>query len=172
MYFHGIQEADESTAKAVKINLSRYLLRLEASERRQTERPLSQSGQTSGSSGSAGKIVNASIITIFMTFLMYAPKGRRDYLSADLSIEDEFEEEADNVEALDTIYKEVTADERHTSILGDAERRTSDAMSVLVEGSGVNKTSRGSSEAVDLDWIPLRKAAPTSGGSQRIMFTE
>ena len=48
-----------------------------------------------------------------MSFLMYAPKGRRDYLSADLSIEDEFEEEADRVEVLDSIYKEVTAETRH-----------------------------------------------------------
>ena len=101
---------------------------------------------------------------------MYAPKGRRDYLSADLSIEDEFEEEADRVEVLDSIYKEVTAETRHqASILGDAERRTSDAMSVLIEGTGLNMTSRGSSLAVDC--LAIRKAAPTSE-SQKIMFTE
>ena len=33
-----------------------------------------------------------------MSFLMYAPKGRRDYLSVDLSIEDEFEIEAESTE--------------------------------------------------------------------------
>ena len=40
---------------------------------------------------SSGKIIDDTIITIFMSFLMYAPVGRRDFLRADMSIEDEFQ---------------------------------------------------------------------------------
>ena len=57
-----------------------------------------------------------------MSFLMYAPKGRRDYLSADLSIEDEFLSEAEKIEGLEK--KTSTVDIRQNSILGDADKRT------------------------------------------------
>ena len=59
-----------------------------------------------------------------MAFLMYAPKGRRDYLSADLSIENDFLIEAEKIEGFDTKYKKISVDIRQNSILGDAERRT------------------------------------------------
>ena len=51
------------------------------------------------------KIVNKSIITIFMTFLTYQPVDRRDYLKNDLSIEDAFKEEAENIEELGNLLR-------------------------------------------------------------------
>ena len=79
-----------------------------------------------------------------MSFLMYAPKGRRDYLSVDLSINDEFEIEAECAEMFDTRSKKPILTERQSSILGNAERRTFTS-SVLIEGTGVNMSERGGS---------------------------
>ena len=50
-------------------------------------------------------IVNKSIITIFMVFLTYSPVERRDYLKSNLSIEDAFREEAENIEELGNLFK-------------------------------------------------------------------
>ena len=45
-----------------------------------------------------------------MTFLTYAPKDRRDYLSSDLSIEEEFKEEMENIAILGSLYKPTESD--------------------------------------------------------------
>ena len=93
-----IHSEDEEAQHAVKINLSRYLFRLEAQSRKET-RNLTITSDTKDNSTtkvssislrSSGKIIDDTIITIFMSFLMYAPVGRRDFLRADMSIEEEF----------------------------------------------------------------------------------
>ena len=62
------------------------------------------------------KIVNKSIITIFMTFLTYQPVDRRDYLKNDLSIEDAFKEEAENIEELGNLLKSFGGLEKRKTI--------------------------------------------------------
>ena len=43
------------------------------------------------------KIVSKTIISIYMAFLTYAPVDRRDYLRDNLSIEEDFSREAQNI---------------------------------------------------------------------------
>ena len=59
-----------------------------------------------------------------MTFLMYAPNNRRDYLTSNLSIEEEFIEETDNIRALGSIYKPVEAQEVDNLFLKAKDRTT------------------------------------------------
>ena len=54
--------------------------------------------------GSSGKIIKHELVSIFMTILMYSPVGRRDYLAGDISIEEEFRAEVDNIEKLGKLY--------------------------------------------------------------------
>ena len=53
---------------------------------------------------SSGKIIKHELVTIFMTILMYSPVGRRDYLAGDISIEEDFRAEVDNIEKLGKLY--------------------------------------------------------------------
>ena len=53
---------------------------------------------------STGKIIKHELVTIFMTILMYSPVGRRDYLAGDISIEEDFRAEVDNIEKLGKLY--------------------------------------------------------------------
>ena len=99
---------DEEAESAIKINLSRYLLRLEAQARKEIKaQNTSLLDMTDGSIyaansivRSSGKIIDDTIITIFMCFVMYAPVGRRDFLSNNVSIEEDFQGEAANHELL------------------------------------------------------------------------
>ena len=54
--------------------------------------------------GSSGKIIKHELVSIFMTILMYSPVGRRDYLAGDISIEEDFRAEVDNIEKLGKLY--------------------------------------------------------------------
>ena len=99
---------DEEAESAIKINLSRYLLRLEAQARKEIKAQNSSLLDMTDNSihaanslaRSSGKIVDDTIITIFMCFLMYAPVGRIDFLSSNVSIEEDFQGEAANHELL------------------------------------------------------------------------
>ena len=53
---------------------------------------------------STGKIIKHELVTIFMTILMYSPVGRRDYLAGDISIEEDFRAEVENIEKLGKLY--------------------------------------------------------------------
>ena len=54
--------------------------------------------------GSSGKIIKHELVSIFMTILMYSPVGRRNYLAGDISIEEDFRAEVDNIEKLGKLY--------------------------------------------------------------------
>ena len=109
MYLQSIPRNDVEQIHAVKQNLSRYMLRLEAKQRRalndtSVNHDTYVNHETVGIFGSSGKIVKHELVTIFMTILMYAPKERRDYLKGNLSIEEEFKAEIDNIEKLGKLY--------------------------------------------------------------------
>ena len=118
-YLDEIHNESEEAQNAVKLNLSRYLLRLEAQSRKEIKETKVQINmlETAGTSDSAellrshstnrtsGKIVDDTLIIIFMSFLMYAPVGRRDFLQTNMTIEEDFQGEAANHELLAEISK-------------------------------------------------------------------
>lgn len=78
-----------------------------------------------------------------MSFLMYAPKGRRDFLGTNLSIEEEFLDEAENIETLGNLYKTVESDSnRKSTHMGSTNSRTPSTSLLIPE---VNTTRAGSS---------------------------
>ena len=72
------------------------MLRLEATERKQLK-TTSIEEDTVGVFGSSGKFIKNELVAIFMTLLMYSPKQKRDFLKDDISIEEEFRAEIDNI---------------------------------------------------------------------------
>lgn len=73
------------------------MLRLEATERKKEDSLIEE--DTVGVFGSSGKFIKNELVTIFMTFLMYSPKQKRaDFLKDDITIEEEFRAEIDNIE--------------------------------------------------------------------------
>ena len=91
--------------------MSRYMLRIEANRRKRAssqEEELIEE-ETAGVFGSSGKIIKHELVTIFMTILMYSPNGRRDYLAGNLTIEEDFKAEIDNIEKLGKLYMTSTA---------------------------------------------------------------
>ena len=95
---------DESTRIVIKTNLERYVMRLEAVNRLDiTTDAMSENGAESVSeedseqklTRSSGKIVTDTIIAIFMSFLMHAPrkgKGRSsNFLESNTTIEEAFD---------------------------------------------------------------------------------
>ena len=69
-----------------------------------------------------------------MTFVMYAPKGRRDFLIMDIDIEEDFNLEIENMEMLGELYRPIETDNSTLAdqalILGP--RTGSDTMSLLI----------------------------------------
>ena len=121
--------------EALRINLKRYLLRMEGAVRRLNSSRLESSNDRSNRSSisvddkivAQNKIVNKPIITIFMTFLTYQPVDRRDYLKNDLSIEDAFKEEAENIEELGNLLQSfggLEKTEKRTTLLKSPKKPT------------------------------------------------
>ena len=89
--------------------MDRYMLRLEAKQRKSSNHYLTSEIEqdTVGVFGSSGKIIKHELVTIFMTILMYSPVGRRDYLANNLSIEEDFKSEVENIEKLGNLYNSI-----------------------------------------------------------------
>ena len=106
MYLKTIPSSDKEKIRAVKQNMSRYMLRLEAKQRKSANQDSATTieQETAGVFSSSGKIVKHELVAIFMTILMYSPVGRRDYLAGDISIEEDFKAEVDNIEKLGKLY--------------------------------------------------------------------
>ena len=99
-----MQNLDEETQEAIRINLSRYLFKVEAVVRKEngnfTRMSLNNDDAASFNDEQVvvrNKIVSKTIISIYMAFLTYAPVDRRDYLRDNLSIEEDFSREAQNI---------------------------------------------------------------------------
>ena len=100
-----MQSPDEEKKKAIRVNLSRYLFKVEAAIRKENEKHHNYNLNNTASTVSlvddnvtvTNKIVSKTIITIFMAFLTYSPKDRRDYLKDNINIEEDFKTEAENI---------------------------------------------------------------------------
>ena len=85
--FEEMHTMSRETKESVRINLTRYLLRLEGAVMKETAKQLESLNDMKSNVSSVddktvvcNSIVNKSIITIFMAFLTYQPFERRDFL--------------------------------------------------------------------------------------------
>ena len=114
-----MEDLEEEQREAVRVNLARYFFRLEAALRKEAGKQnnslndLDITASTVDRSAVQNVIVNQSIITIFMAFLTYSPKERRDFLKNDLSIEEDFKEEAENITQLGNLYRSLDEQEKN-----------------------------------------------------------
>ena len=108
-----------------------------------------------------------------MAFLTYSPKERRDFLKNDLSIEEDFKEEAENITQLGNLYRSLDEQEKNQQVSLLKSSETDRPIKSTILGISRNHLSTADTDAYYSQIVPVmaQKQVSPKGSRQSVKVT-